>query len=198
MRYSPDHKTESRKRILNAAAQQIRLKGPEKIGVADVMSAAGLTHGAFYAHFNSKDALVAEAIAAMFTEVQRHGGSLAEALDDEDADIRQALRAYLGDYLSPRHRDRPDGGCPLPTLAADLARTNGLARENFVSGIDRMTMRIQTALVRLGRSRAEADARAVVAQMVGAVGLARAVGVGAQSDAFLRDCLDALLTKLDL
>ena len=162
------------------------------------MSAAGLTHGAFYAHFSSKDALVAEAIAAMFTEVQRHGGGLAEALDVEDADIRQALRAYLGDYLSPRHRDRPDGGCPLPTLAADLARTNGLARENFVSGIDRMTMRIQTALVRLGRSRAEADARAVVAQMVGAVGLARAVGVGAQSDAFLRDCLDALLTKLDL
>ena len=198
MRYSPDHKTESRKRILNAAAQQIRLKGPEKIGVADVMSAAGLTHGAFYAHFNSKDALVAEAIAAMFTEVQRHGGSLAEALDDEDADIRQALRVYLGGYLSPRHRDRPHGGCPLPTLAADLARTDGLARENFVSGIDRMTMRIQTALVRLGRSRAEADARAVVAQMVGAVGLARVVGVGAQSDAFLRDCLDALLTKLDL
>lgn len=198
MRYGPDHKPESRDRILKAAAQQIRAKGPHKIAVNEVMSAAGLTHGAFYAHFDSKEELVAEAVTAMFNDARQRARRLEAVLAEDDARLPAALRTYLQGYLSPRHRDGPDLGCPLPSLAADIARTGGRARENFVAGMERMTAGIAAALGRMRRARPEAQARAVVAQMVGAVGLARAIGPGAKSDMILSDCLDALITKLDL
>ena len=198
MRYVADHKSESRDRILKVAARQIRAKGPHKIAVKEVMSAAGLTHGAFYAHFDSKDALVAEAVTKMFSDAGQRASGLEAVLAENDARLPAAFRTYLQGYLSPRHRDGPDLGCPLPSLASDIARTEGPARENFVAGMERMTASIETALGRMGRARPEAQARAVVAQMVGAVGLARAAGPGSRSDAILRDCLAALIAKLDL
>ena len=198
MRYGADHKLESHARILSAAAQQIRAKGPQKVAVIEVMAAAGLTHGAFYAHFDSKDELVADAVTAMFRDARKRANRLEAVLAEEDARLPLAFRSYLESYLSPRHRDGPDFGCPLPSLAADIARIEGRARENFVAGMERMMEGVAAALKRMGRPLPKAEARAVVAQMVGAVGLARAVGTGAQSDAILRDCLEALVTKLDL
>lgn len=198
MRYGTEHKANSRQRILQAASQQVRRQGPGKVAVAEVMSAAGLTHGAFYAHFASKEALVAEAVDTMFGDAQRRVGGLAEALADDAGDVRAALRDHLASYLSPRHRDEPERGCPLPALSAEMARSNGQARATFVQGLERMTARIDAALARIGRDEPAADARTVVAQMVGAVTLARAVGSGAQSDAILRDNFASLVAKLDL
>lgn len=198
MRYHADHKAGSKSRILKAAAQQIRARGPHKVSVAEVMSAAGLTHGAFYAHFESKDGLVAEAVSEMFTDAAERAGGLKDLYALEGDELRQALRAYLEGYLSFSHRDRPDRGCPLPTLAADIARTEGQTRLNFVAGMDRMTGRIEGALERLGRTNPEADAKATVAQMVGAVGLARSMGSGQRSDAILRDSLNAIIERLHL
>ncbi len=198
MRYGSDHKAESKSRILKAAAKQLRAKGPHKVSVADVMADAGLTHGAFYAHFGSKDALVAEAVLEMFTDAGERGGGLRDLSAHDGDDLRAALRAFLQGYLSASHRDRPDRGCPLPTLAADIGRTEAHARENFVVGLNRMTRRIEQALSRLPRAHPDADARAMVAQMVGAVSLARAVGPGAQSDAILRDCFHAIAERLGL
>lgn len=198
MRYDANHKAESRGRILKAAANQIRARGPHKVAVGEVMSAAGLTHGAFYAHFDSKDGLVAEAITQMFADASERAQGFKGLSALERDDIRMALRTYLEGYLSPSHRDRPDRGCPLPTLAADIARADDLARQNFVAGMDQMTSRVEGALKNLGRTAPEADARATVAQMVGAVSLARAVGAGEQSDAILRDCLDAIVARFAL
>lgn len=198
MRYPPEHKLESRDRIVDAAARQIRAKGPDGIVIADVMAAAGLTHGGFYAHFNSKDALIADAVSAMFADAKRSADDLDQALADADADVRVPLRAYLENYLSPAHREGVDRGCPLPSLATEMSRTDSPARENFVEGLQRMTQRIESALARLGYDRPEASAKAAVAEMVGALGLSRAIGNTIPSDQFLRDCLDDLVTRLRL
>ena len=198
MRYGSDHKAGSKSRILDAAAQQLRAKGPHKVSVAQVMSDAGLTHGAFYAHFDSKDALVAEAVSEMFTDVGERAGGLWDLSAREGDDLRAALRTLLEGYLSASHRDRPDRGCPLPALAADIGRTDARTRRNFARGLNQMTGRIEEALSRLPLPNPDANARTMVAQMVGAVSLARALGPGAESDAILRDCCNAIIEKLSL
>lgn len=198
MRYRGEHKAETRENILRSAAREIRMKGPDNVAVAAVMAGAGLTHGGFYAHFKSKEGLVAEAIDTMFADAHRRNPALSEALADPDADMSAALRQYLTSYLSPAHRDTPGGGCPLPSLAADIARGPGAARERFASGLDRLNARIEFALARLDVADPRAEAAAVVTQMVGAVGLARAIGAGPQSDAILHDSLADLLQRLGL
>jgi TetR/AcrR family transcriptional repressor of nem operon len=198
MRYGAEHKAESKGRILECAARQIRAKGPHKVSVAEVMSAAGLTHGAFYAHFASKDALVAEAVSEMFSEAADRAGGLRDLAAFEGEALRKALRDYLDGYLSSSHRDRPDRGCPLPSLASDMTRSGAAARKNFSAGIDLMTGRIGMALTRLGRASPDNEARAIVARMVGALSLARAIGPGAESDAILRDSRDAIFQELGL
>ena len=198
MRYADSHKAGSRSRILKAAAQQLRARGLHKVSVADVMSDAGLTHGAFYAHFGSKDALVAEAVPEMFGDAGDRAGGIADLSVHAAEDLRAALRTFLESYLSASHRDRPDRGCPLPTLAADISRADARIRDNFIVGLNRMTGRIADALSRLPRTYPDTDARILVAQIVGAVSLARALGPGAPSDAILRDCLDASIERLGL
>ncbi len=198
MRYDGEHKARTRSHIVRSAAREIRAKGPDKVAVADVMASAGLTHGGFYAHFGSKDALIAEAVDAMFTDAERRTPTLRDALADETSHLPTAFRAYLEAYLSPEHRDGPARGCPLPALSADMARSSGSARVRFANGLDRLTSKIEAAMTRMGIPDSRAEAGAVVAQMVGAVGLARAVGKGAQSDAILRDTLAALSARLGL
>lgn len=198
VRYDSSHKAETRSRVVKVAAREIRLKGPDKVAVADVMASAGLTHGGFYAHFASKDALVAEAIDAMFADGQRRTPALNEVLKDEAAHPKSAFRAYLASYLSAEHRDQPDRGCPLPALAADMPRNAGAAQERYAIGLEKLTAKIEAALTRIGERDAACEANAVVAQIVGAVGLARAVGKGAQSDDILRDTLASLSSRFGL
>lgn len=198
MRYDGDHKAETRQRIVRAAARDIRAKGAGKVAVAGVMASAGLTHGGFYAHFSSKDALVAEAVSAMFDHAKRRTPGLDEVLVDETADVRAAFRVYLASYLSPEHRDGPDRGCPLPALAADMARDAGAAQVNFAAGLEQITARIEAVMTRLGVDDPRGEAGAIVAQMVGAVGLARAVGPGDQSDAILSNTLKSIYARHDL
>src|ERR1700754_2740159 len=107
MRYGEDHKEQTRARVLQEAAREIRAKGPDGIGVAAIMARAGLTHGGFYAHFKSKDALVAAALDTMFEDMRARFERRAS-----DADPRTALRAYVDFYLSAMHRDARDRGCP--------------------------------------------------------------------------------------
>jgi TetR/AcrR family transcriptional regulator, transcriptional repressor for nem operon len=100
------------------------------------MATAGLTHGGFYRHFESKDALVAQACAAAFTQRLAAMDDALEATDNADA----ARRAWLGDYLSPTHRDTPDNGCATAALAGDVARApDGAAlRDAYVEGLRSM------------------------------------------------------------
>jgi len=117
MRYGAEHKQQTRERVLTQAAKAIREDGPHQLGVADVMAKAGLTHGGFYAHFKSKDELVAATIDAMFAQ-----GRERMALETSDRTPTEALRNYVNFYLSRSHRDARESGCPLPYLAADAPR----------------------------------------------------------------------------
>ena len=180
MRYSNEHKAETRERVLKEAAREIRAKGPDGVAVSGVMARAGLTHGGFYAHFESKDALVIEAIGTMFASASRRAGMLAESDDP-----RAALAGYVDFYLSPAHRDSREHGCPLPALSGDFARAGQPVRARFGAGVEGLAARLAALLGRLGWPDAENEGTALLAQMVGAVALARSVGEGAPSDAIL-------------
>jgi TetR/AcrR family transcriptional repressor of nem operon len=193
VRYASDHKAETRERVLKAAAREIRAKGPDGVAVAGVMARAGLTHGGFYAHFASKDALVEAALDTMFTSA----GWRADRLADEE-DPRMVLADYLAFYLSTGHRDTRERGCPLPSLSGDFARTESVGRTRFGKGMAGLSGRLATVLARLDVTDPRAEANALLAQLVGAVALARATDDAAQSDAILADTRATLARRYDL
>lgn len=168
MRYDGDHKARTRERVLREAAAAIRTQGPDRVGVAALMSRAGLTHGGFYAHFASKDDLLAEAVDYMFADA--HAAFFADA---DDRDPRKVLSRYVDHYLSMAHRDGRDRGCPVPILAGELHRMPVAARDRFVGAVARMTRRIADLVERAGGDDAAERATSAVAEMVGALGLAR-------------------------
>src|SRR5204862_4389718 len=104
MRYSDTHKQETRKKVVRAAAAAVRKKGPDGVGVAEVMAEAGLTHGGFYAHFPNKEALVVAAIEEAFAQNGRRFNRLTEGMT-----ARDALEAFVDAYVSTEHRVSPDG-----------------------------------------------------------------------------------------
>lgn len=193
MRYSNEHKAETRQRVLKEAAREIRAKGPDGVAVGGVMARAGLTHGGFYAHFESKDALIAEAIGTMFEDARGRAAKL-----DGEGDPRVALRGYVDFYLSKAHRDTRELGCPLPSLSGDFARGGDTARGRFGTGVQGLTDRLTHTLTRIGVDDPAGEASALLAQMVGAVALARAVGDGAQSDAILYHTRTAIIARYTL
>src|SRR5882762_2193239 len=126
MRYPPDHKLVTRRRIVAAASAAFRERGVEGTGVDEVMRRAGLTHGGFYAHFSDKAELVAEACAEAFD-------AAVENLDRIAAQPTAAKRARLliDSYLSARHRDNRGSGCLVVAVAADMARLDGAGRAGY-------------------------------------------------------------------
>ena len=193
MRYDVERKARTRAKVLAEAARAMRAEGPRNIGVAGVMARAGLTHGGFYAHFGSKDALVAEAVAETF----RDGAATFERAV-RGREPRAALARYLDLYLSPAHRDAPEAGCPLPSLAGELARLGPDARAQFAAGVERLTERVRGLLEQAGVADADRQASSVLAEMVGALSLARAVADPAQSDAILSRSRAALRHRFGL
>jgi TetR/AcrR family transcriptional regulator, transcriptional repressor for nem operon len=193
MSQSSDKKAQTRRRVLNEAAAAIRAVGPEGIGVATLMAKAGLTHGGFYAHFKSKDDLVAQAISQMFED--SYELFLRRTANMEP---RQALSNYINLYVSPRHRDDPERGCPLPSLSGDLARMPSGARERFAAGLERLTGAIAELLGKLGHSSPDRLADSVVSEMVGAVALSRAISDGAASNRILERSREAIKSRLGL
>jgi TetR/AcrR family transcriptional repressor of nem operon len=193
MRYPNEHKEQTRQRVLKEAAAAIRAAGPDGVGVAEVMAKAGLTHGAFYAHFESKDALIAQAIAHMFAETRQKF-----VTRTEDPDPAVALSNYIDMYLSSRHRDTPAGGCPLPSLSGELARLPGEARAQFTAGLKSLTVSLATRIEHLGHANAEQVAASVVAEMVGAMALARATDDPVHSDQILLTSREAIKARLSI
>jgi TetR/AcrR family transcriptional repressor of nem operon len=193
MRYDIEHKERTRQRVLSEAAAAIRAVGPNGIGVADLMGKAGLTHGAFYAHFKSKDELVAEAISYMFDDAYQLFRSRTE-----HPDAAVALGQYIDSYLSARHRDAPERGCPIPSLSGELARLPVAARERFEAGVERLTRSIAKRVKELGRPGADRVAASMVAEMVGALALSRAVKDPSASDRILKASRDAIKMRIGL
>jgi TetR/AcrR family transcriptional repressor of nem operon len=193
MRYDAEHKQKTRERVLKEAAAAIRVEGPHRIAVAGVMAKAGLTHGGFYAHFASKEELIAAAIGQMFDEA-------ADRFDRETGalDPARGLAAYINFYLSRTHRDTSGQGCPLPYLAADLPRLTPDARTRFAAGRAALAARTADLLARLGRPEPEMLADSVVAELVGALSLARAEPDLDRSDQILKSSRRMLKQRLGL
>jgi len=193
MRYDAEQKERTRARVVKEAAKAIRQDGPDRVGVAAIMAKAGLTHGGFYAHFASKDDLIAEAIGEMFRQAggkfDRIAGELAPA---------EALATYIDFYLSAEHRDARSSGCPLPTLSADLPRLPDAARERYTAGVHRLNERLRVRLAELGRPEPEQLAASALAELIGALMLSRAVTESDHSDAILARSKRALKSRLGL
>jgi len=193
MRYDAEHKEKTRARVLKEAAKAIRAEGPHRVGVAGIMAKAGLTHGGFYAHFKSKDDLVAAAIDEMFKDASTRFFTATEGFSPADGMVR-----YINFYLSREHRDGRDTGCPVAALAADLPRLEDLARARYGQGVARLTAKVQGQLAALGHEDAAEIAPSLVSEIVGALSLARAVGEPDQSDHILQASRRALKQRLGL
>ncbi|MFD3508083.1 TetR/AcrR family transcriptional regulator [Nocardia sp. NPDC058666] len=132
-RVSQAQAQENRRRVVETASRLFREQGTH-VSVADLMKAAGLTHGAFYKQFASKEALVDEVTAHVFDENGRRNSAVLERHDGQREAAQQAL---IDTYLSVEHRDDPAGGCPLAALATDIAREGGgrEARRAYAEGV---------------------------------------------------------------
>jgi TetR/AcrR family transcriptional repressor of nem operon len=192
MRYDSEHKAKTRELVLKQASAAIRAEGPDRVGVAGIMARAGLTHGGFYAHFKSKDDLVAQAIGYMFDE--RYAAFLAH-LDTPDP--RMALTRFVETYLSMRHRDAIDRGCPIPVLAGDVPRLPVAARETFVSAVDRLTEGVAQLLERVEIPNPEIMASSIIAEMVGALALSRVQPDDEKAAGLLANSQRAILGRLE-
>src|SRR5437870_5460875 len=127
MRYEPEHKTQTRGRIVRNAARKLRAEGLSGPGVASVMKASGLTVGGFYKHFRSKDELFTDAIAQAFSDNEKVYSSL-QNVPREDR-WKEIVRVYL----STEHCDHPDTGCPVAALAPEIARAKVSVRKRIAS-----------------------------------------------------------------
>ena len=186
MRYDKGHKDETRRHILDVASAQFRESGIAAVGLAGIMSEAGLTNGAFYTHFSSKEELVREVLMdALTRREERHKANLESGV---------ALETTIRDYLSTRHRDRAGTGCPTAALVAEIARHPKATRDAFTGKVSDIIM-LMAEQIRHG-SAEERRRRAITiyAAMVGALQLARAVNDRQLSEEILENAVDAAVT----
>ena len=193
MRYDANHKERTRARLLAEAAAAIRSKGIERVGVAEVMAGAGLTHGGFYAHFESKDDLVAHAVAYMFDA--SYAWLLRHTEGREPAD---ALSNYVDAYLARSQRDDRAHGCPIAALSADLPNMPEAASARFADGTERLVAALAKLLKKLGAKNPEALAWSALAELAGALTLSRAVSDPETSTAILRNSRAMVKSRLGL
>lgn len=185
MGHSQADKADSHDRIVQVAAARFRENGIDGIGVADLMKDAGLTHGGFYRHFDSRDELVAEAV----ERALREGARAVDAV----ANIKESpLAAVVDGYLSTAHRDDLATSCAVTTLAADVARSNDRARSAYTRQVGAY-LELLTKLIAGDKPRSRrTKAIAALSTLVGAVSMARAVNDEKLSREILRAAADEL------
>ena len=185
-------KEETHDRIVSVAARAIRRSGYDGTGVADIMKEAGLTHGAFYAHFDSREAMLAEAAGRACAESAASAARLTA-----DAAPGQALGSFLGAYLSKAHVDQVENGCPLAALGSETARQAPGVRRIATRHIKETIDQIARQSPDWGRPGAHERAMVTVATMVGALLLARAVDEPALSEGLRTAALAHLAPAAD-
>jgi AcrR family transcriptional regulator len=179
MRYGTDHKQATRQRILEAAGRRFKQDGIDGAGVAAVMSDAGLTNGAFYAHFASKEDLVANVLADQL-RAQR------QSFDSQPPD-RRGLEEFIRSYLSPQHRDQCADGCPSAALLDEIARRPAATKQVYTDELMGVIDDIASRLDPTDAEAARTDALTLFGLMLGTLQLARAL-----TD---RDLSDQLLAR---
>jgi TetR/AcrR family transcriptional regulator, transcriptional repressor for nem operon len=190
MRYSREHKLETHARIVRKASVRLREKGAHGVGVADLMKEAGLTHGGFYAHFDSREALVIEAFAHAMDRSTERWRKLAEQTAPE-----KRLATIVETYLTAIHRDDPGHGCAVPTLGAEIARESPRTRKAFAAKLEQMVDMLADQIPDVPRKAARKQAVAALATMMGTLVLARVAGNGEFSDEILGAGRDAVLDR---
>lgn len=188
---SASRKEQSHERIVDAAARAIRRAGYSGVGVADVMKEAGLTHGGFYAHFPSRDALLA---AAMERAGQDGAARMSQGMARRRAEGASPLRAWVETYLSDAHLTGCERGCPVAALASEIPRQSDDVREAAASRVQRLLEAVQQVLP---TQAGEHAAAAVLSTLVGALQLARALGDNPSGRAVLASARQAVLDQYD-
>lgn len=188
---TPSRKQLTHDRILDTAARALRGTGFHGVGVADVMKQAGLTHGGFYAHFASRDALLAEAL--------EHAGAdsrarLQKAMAAGEAKGQTRLRALVENYLSDRHLGSPESGCPVAALASEMPRQADAVREAAATRVRSLIALVETVLP---DSEPAGTAAIVASQLVGSLQLARMLGDNAQGKRHLAAARRFLLEQFE-
>jgi TetR/AcrR family transcriptional repressor of nem operon len=189
--HSQAAKAENHTRILEIAAAKFRELGIDGVGVIDLMKAAGLTHGGFYRHFDSREALVAEGVECALAD---GGQRVANVLSDN----RKAPFAAIVDaYLAVAHRDSLAAGCAVAALASDVARSNERARTAYTRQVRAYLELIGGTLARADRKAAKRHAVFTLSALVGAVSLARAINDERLSLEILKLTADALKAQAE-
>lgn len=190
MRYSKEHKQETHERIVKKASVRLREKGAHGIGVADLMKEAGLTHGGFYAHFDSREALVIEAFAYAMDRANERWRKVAEQTPPE-----KRLATIVESYLTTVHRDDPGHGCAVPTLGAEIARESPKTRKAFAAKLEQMIDMMADQILDVPRKTARKQAMATLATMMGTLVMSRIAGTSELSDEILSSGRDAVLER---
>jgi len=182
---------ETHERILDVAARAIRKHGYAGVGVADVMKEAGLTHGGFYAHFPSRDALLIEAIERAGRDSSR---VVARATEVHRAKHGSAFRALVETYLGDSHLSSLETGCPVAALGSDMPRQSDALRKASTRRVEALISTVRAALPKSSR----ATAVAVTGTLVGALQIARAFGDNAEGRAALAAARKSLIRQYDV
>ena len=183
-------KEETHERIVEVAARAIRRHGYAGVGVADVMKQAGLTHGGFYAHFDSRDALIVEALERAGRE---SADSIGRTAARRAARGASAFRALVELYLSDQHLVAMETGCPVAALCSDMPRQSASVREASAMRVERLVATVRGTLPDAPRS----AAGVVAATLVGTLQLARALGDNVEGCALLAATRKSLLAQYD-
>ena len=202
MKLTKEKAAHNRQRIIETAGRLFREHGFDGVGVADLMKAAGFTHGGFYNHFPSKEALAAETASS---GLNNSNSKLSDALVDAESSGRSGLPKFVESYLSSEHRDDRAGGCTLASLACDAARETRDIQASFAKGIEEELGIFASYFAKSASedqaSQLSARERAIwlMAELVGAVILARAVARAnpSLSDEILHSSRRILLKRLD-
>jgi TetR/AcrR family transcriptional repressor of nem operon len=186
MKVSKAQVQENRARIVETASTLFREKGYDGVGIADLMAAAGFTHGGFYKHFPSKVDLMAEAATCGIAHTLEQASGM--NIDD-----------YIALYLSREHRDARGAGCTLAALSGDATRQSDIVRAAFEAGIEKTLTEFigQSASSNEGHNReTRAEALSVIAHTLGAIALSRACPDGSPlADEILNACRDRILGR---
>jgi TetR/AcrR family transcriptional repressor of nem operon len=185
MGHSKEDKARSHDRIVQIAAARIREAGTAAPGVAEIMQTAGLTHGGFYKHFDSRDDLIAEAADSAFADGRRAMAAVTDGAEDP-------LAAFVDWYVSAAHRDDPASGCAVVALGSDVPRAGERVRAAYRAQVEGYLESLEALLG--GGDDARRRATVALSTLVGAVLVARAVDDPALSDEILRDVRAAVKT----
>jgi TetR/AcrR family transcriptional repressor of nem operon len=190
MRYSKEHKRETHARIVRKASIRLREKGAHGVGVADLMKEAGLTHGGFYAHFDSRDSLLIEAFAYAMDRSIEHWRKLAQQIPPDGR-----LAFIVDTYLTLVHRDDPGHGCAITALGAEIARESPKTRRAFAAKVEQLIDLMADQIPGLPRKAARKQAASLLATMMGTLVLARIAGSGEFSDDIMQAGREAALGR---